>query len=173
MNKRFAIVSATLFILSACTQPLPPIDREALVTRNNPVVERLDTLASLSVGNGRFACTVDATGLQTFPEHYRNGVPLGTQSQWGWHSFANPAYYAFAETLRDYDFGRGHAEPYTVQFDEWGRRQRAANWYRVNPHRLHLGIIGFDSLAPNEIDDIRQKLDLWKGALGRRVMGRN
>lgn len=56
MNKRFAIVSATLFILSACTQPLPPIDREALVTRNNPVVERLDTLASLSVGNGRFAC---------------------------------------------------------------------------------------------------------------------
>ncbi len=172
MNKRFAIVSATLFILSACTQPLPPIDREALVTRNNPVVERLDTLASLSVGNGRFACTVDATGLQTFPEHYRNGVPLGTQSQWGWHSFANPAYYAFAETLRDYDFGRGHAEPYTVQFDEWGRRQRAANWYRVNPHRLHLGIIGFDSLAPNEIDDIRQKLDLWNGQIDSRFTAR-
>lgn len=172
MNKRFTIVCATLLFLSACTQPQPPIDREALVTRNNPIVERIDTLASLSVGNGAFAFTVDATGLQTFPEHYRNGVPLGTQSQWGWHSFANPARYAFAETLCDYDFGRGHTEPYAVQFDEAGRRQAAADWYRVNPHRLHLGIIGFDGLVPDEIDDVRQKLDLWNGQIDSRFTAR-
>ena len=165
MNKRFLIVCATAFCLSACTQPPAPIDRQALVSRNDPIVERLDSLASLSVGNGGFAFTVDATGLQTFPEHYRNGVPLGTQSQWGWHSFPNPAKYTHAETLRDYDFGRGHAEPYSVQFDEAGRQQAAADWYRANPHRLHLGTIGFDGLAPEAIDDIRQKLDLWNGQI--------
>ena len=58
--------------------------------RNNPHITAIDTLASLSVGNGEFAVTVDVTGLQTFPELYSKGVPLGTQAQWGWHSFANP-----------------------------------------------------------------------------------
>lgn len=165
MNKRFLIVCATAFCLSACTQPPAPIDRQALVSRNDPIVERVDSLASLSVGNGGFAFTVDATGLQTFPEHYRNGVPLGTQSQWGWHSFPNPEKYTHAETLRDYDFGRGRTEPYSVQFDEAGRQQAAADWYRANPHRLHLGTIGFDRLAPEAIDDIHQQLDLWNGQI--------
>jgi hypothetical protein len=62
----------------------------AVVTRNNPHITALDTLASLTVGNGDFAVTVDVTGLQTLPEHYSKGVPLGTQSSWGWHAFANP-----------------------------------------------------------------------------------
>jgi hypothetical protein len=63
------------------------IDRKALVQRHNVINKGTDTLSSLSVGNGRFAFTVDATGLQTFPEHYDKGIPLGTQSEWGWHSF--------------------------------------------------------------------------------------
>lgn len=142
-----------------------PIDRQALVERNSPVVTSLDSLASLSVGNGEFAVTVDATGLQTFPELYSKGVPLGTQSQWGWHSFANPERLKPAETLRDYDFGRGRTEPYAVQFNEPGRPQRAANWYRVNPHRLHLGTIGFDGLAPEAVSAVRQRLDLWQGRI--------
>ena len=66
------------------------IDRFALVERNNPHITSIDTLASLSVGNGRFAFTADVTGLQTFQTLYSKGVPLGTQSQWGWHSFDNP-----------------------------------------------------------------------------------
>ena len=44
------------------------IDRKQVVTRNNPHVTRVDPLSSLTVGNGHFAFTVDATGLQTFPE---------------------------------------------------------------------------------------------------------
>ena len=59
------------------------IDRKALVGRNNPVVQSVDTLASLSVGNGGFAVTVDVTGMQTFPEYYRGGVPLGTHERLG------------------------------------------------------------------------------------------
>ena len=75
------------------------IDRKALVTRNNPIITSVDTLASLSVGNGGFAFTSDITGLQTFPEYYKNGVPLGTQSEWGWHSFDNPEQYRIEESL--------------------------------------------------------------------------
>ena len=91
--KTFAVSIAALFIWTACGDGNQPIiDREALVERNSPVVTAFDSLASLSVGNGEFAYTVDITGLQTFPDNYKKGVPLGTQSQWGWHSFANPAY---------------------------------------------------------------------------------
>lgn len=163
LTKMFIPVLAAL-VCASCDHNCP-IDRQALVERNSPVVTSLDSLASLSVGNGEFAFTVDATGLQTFPERYAQGVPLGTQSQWGWHSFANPERLKPAEALRDYDFGRGHAEPYAVQFNEPGRPQRAANWYRVNPHRLHLGTIGFDGLAPEEVGAVRQRLDLWQGRI--------
>ena len=33
---------------------------------------------------------MDATGLQTFPEAYEQTIPLGTLSQWGWHTAPNP-----------------------------------------------------------------------------------
>lgn len=106
--KTFAVSIAALFIWTACGDGNQPIiDREALVERNSPVVTAFDSLASLSVGNGEFAYTVDITGLQTFPDNYKKGVPLGTQSQWGWHSFANPGRLTSEETLKEYDFGRG------------------------------------------------------------------
>ena len=76
---KHTIYALTMFALAACTPPKEKaIDRHALVTRNNPEVTAMDSLSSLSVGNGEFAYTVDATGLQTFPEVYKNGVPLGT-----------------------------------------------------------------------------------------------
>ncbi len=76
-------------IMSGCSSNSDKIDRYALVVRNNPHVTSIDTMASLTVGNGRFAFTADVTGLQTFPETYSAGVPLGTMSDWGWHSYAN------------------------------------------------------------------------------------
>src|SRR5215471_2889347 len=66
------------------------IDRQALVARHNPRLHKLDPLSPLSLGNGEFAFTADVTGLQTFPEAYRQ-IPLCTLSQWGWHSFPHPA----------------------------------------------------------------------------------
>lgn len=144
------------------------INRRALVERNNPQIETIDTLASLSIGNGGFAFTVDVTGLQTFPVYYRNGVPLGTQSQWGWHSFDNSENYKPEEFLKEYDFGRGHKELYACQFKESGRQQEAANWFRKNPHRLHLGIVGLelaDSVRPTDLKEIRQSLDMWQGLI--------
>lgn len=163
--KKLLYPLAALMLTACGSGKQSPIDREALVTRNNPHVILFDSLSSLSVGNGEFAFTVDATGLQTFPESYKKGVPLGTQSQWGWHSFANPEHYKHDETLKDYDFGRGRKEPYSVQFNEAGRQKEAANWFRVNPHRLHLGIVGFEEDDMNRISNMNQALDLWKGVI--------
>lgn len=102
MKKLFYSLLAV--VLAACgSEKQAPIDREALVARNNPQVSSFDSLASLSVGNGEFAFTVDATGLQTFPSVYKKGVPLGTQSQWGWHSFGNPNKYKPEEYLKEHD----------------------------------------------------------------------
>ncbi len=161
----WSAVCAAALSIESCTQANATIDRQALVERNNPHITAIDTLASLTVGNGEFAFTVDVTGLQSFPELYRNGVPLGTQSQWGWHSFVNTKNLTRQETLKDYDFGRGRQEPYAVQFNEDGRQKDAANYYRVNPHRLHLGAIGFDGLNPDQVTAIDQKLDMWNGLI--------
>jgi hypothetical protein len=161
--------TASLMACSGGGEYSGKIDRLALVNRNNPVVTSFEELSSLSVGNGNFAYTVDATGLQTFPELYSEGVPLGTQSQWGWHSFANPKNYKFEETLEDYDF-RGWPEPYSIQPKEDGRKKDATNWFRENPHRLHLGNVGFEitdndntPVTADKITDINQTLDLWNG----------
>ena len=154
--------------LAACTvlTAHAAIDRKALVTRNNPIVTSVDTMASLSVGNGGFAITTDITGLQTFPEYYKNGVPLGTQSEWGWHSFDNPEDYRIEESYWMYDFGHGHRELYATQ-PKSGRAKEAADWYRCNPHRLHLGCIGLEmeGLKPNDIQKPYQTLDMWTGTI--------
>ena len=167
--KKLLYPFVVLALMACGEKQQAPIDREALVDRNSPQVTAFDSLASLSVGNGEFAFTVDVTGLQTFPEMYTKGVPLGTQSQWGWHEFTNPKGYRHEETLKDYDFGRGRMEPYSVQFNEDGRQKEAANWFRVNPHRLHLGMVGFefgrDPLAVAQVTDIKQKLNLWEGVI--------
>ena len=156
------LIAATL----TATAGEKPIDRKALIKRNNPVVTSVDTLASLSVGNGGFAFTTDVTGLQTFPEHYRNGVPLGTQSEWGWHSFDNPEQYRIEESYQMYDFGHGHRELYATQ-PKTGRAKGAADWYRSNPHRLHLGCIGLEieGLKPSDIKKPHETLDMWTGKI--------
>jgi hypothetical protein len=164
------------FFCAQCLAQSGGIDRKALVRRHNPVVTSMDTLAALSVGNGKFAMTVDATGLQTFPEYYSKGVPLGTQSHWGWHSFPNRENYSFGETLKGFDFGHGHEEIYSVQPSQgsgnFRRLQGAADYFRANPHRLHLGIVGLEILkqdgthaSPRDISGIRQELDLWTGEI--------
>lgn len=174
MKMKYILLLAfiALFFVGCRLAESEKIDRLALVKRNSPVVNSFDKHSSLSVGNGEFAFTVDATGLQSFPAFYSDGVPLGTQAQWGWHSFENPEGYRFEETLKPYDFGRGKEELYAVQYNEKGRQQAAADWFRVNPHRLHLGTIGFamyhvdgSLIDMNSISQINQSLDLWKGCI--------
>lgn len=163
MKKPFLYFLSLLYCFSVHAAS---IDRKAVVTRHNPTVTSLDTLASLTVGNGGFAMTVDGTGLQTFPEYYAKGVPLGTMSDWGWHAFPNQQGFSPEETLADHDFHRGHSqELYALQFKQPGRQKEASDYFRQNPHRLHLGCLGFCIDQPDEVRDIRQTLDLWQGVI--------
>ena len=171
MKTKRIILTLTLALLTLpasmwATNNIFGINRKAVVTRNNPNVRAIDKLASLSVGNGGFAVTVDATGLQSFPETYSPGVPLGTRSDWGWHSFKNPENFKEEESWKTYNFGRGHNEIYATQAKDDKRSKDALNWYRVNPHRLHLGTVGL-SLGndPKQIKDIDETLDMWRGKI--------
>ncbi len=134
------------------------LERKPLVSRHNPVYKADDPRAPLGVGNGEFAFSADVTGLQTFPDKFEKSFPLCTQSQWGWHSFRRPAGQL---KLTEYDtFGR------MVGYASNGKGQEEIfNWLRENPHRLHLGRIGFLGLAPDDIRNPEQTLDLWTGTL--------
>lgn len=152
-------------ILAGCNSD--KIDREALVTRNNPYVDSVNPLHSLNVGNGAFTATLDATGLQTFPEYYKDGLSLGTYSEWAWHSFHNVEGYTHEETLENHPLP-GHPEGiYSVQvgYGQDARSQAAADWVRANPHRLHLGNFGFAGMKVEDITEVSQTLDMWNGVL--------
>ncbi|MGV3704972.1 MAG: hypothetical protein ACO1NU_06290 [Arcticibacter sp.] len=164
----YALGIALLQVLSANAQP---INRQQVVSRHNVINTKIDSLSSLSLGNGKFAFTADVTGLQTFPEAYRKGVSLGTQSEWGWNSFKDTVGYDISETLRNYNLN-GRMISYTVQWSEPLRKRQASDWFRKNPHRIHLGHLGFEIQKQNgsmvtisDIRNIRQELDLWSGVL--------
>ena len=165
-----------LLLFGSCQQKTKEhtIDRMAVVQRHNVTNESMDTLASLTVGNGAFAYTVDATGMQTFPRAYVNGVSLGTQVEWAWNSFKNTDDYQFEETLKSYDFNNeGRNAKYSIQHKVSGtREQQATEYFRVNPHRLQLGNVGLELRLENgdlagidDIQNIKQTLDLWTGLI--------
>jgi hypothetical protein len=145
------------------------IDRFALVSRHHPVLRKFEPLSPLSVGNGEFAFTCDVTGLQTFPDLYKDATPLCTMSQWGWHTTPLPPQLA-GKTLRltEYEtYGRKVSYP----TDSKGQEE-LFDWLRENPHRLHLGQIGLRLIkadgieaSATDITDIEQKLDLWTGII--------
>jgi hypothetical protein len=155
-------------IIAGCSNAeKEPIDRYELVSRHNPTVNSPDKLSSFTVGNGELAFTADFTGLQTFPGFYDDkSVPLGTQSHWGWHTIPSDEDYKLAQAFQSYDtYGR------QVNYaSETGND--AASWLRANPHRLHLGQVGFrltktdgSVAAIDDISNIEQTLNLWQGIL--------
>jgi hypothetical protein len=165
---RMAAVLSLAFAL-APDPAVAAIDRHALVTRHNVVLTQPDAKNPLSVGNGEFAFTADITGLQTFPDFHETGMPLGTESQWGWHSFPNTNSYRLEETFKEYDVnGRKVAYAETSNSNP----KPAAAWLRANPHRIDLGRIGLllrrqdgQPVQPSDLVHPRQTLDLWSGVL--------
>lgn len=150
------------------------IDREKLVRRHNPVLRRFDPESPLSLGNGEFTITVDSTGLQTFPDHYESGIPLCTQSNWGWHSFPSPSGGndpASLLKLQYYDAG-GRSIGYATSS---AGQEQLYKWLRQNPHRFNLVSIGFrlidesgERATMGEVSETAQELDLWTGILESR-----
>ncbi len=170
------IFLSIIIITSGCYDRNSEINRYELVTRHNIRNSVIDSLNSLSVGNGEFAFTVDATGLQTFPEFYSKGISLGTMSNWGWHTGENPQNFQLSEVYRTYEV-HGRSVDYLWQYgggDE-ARKREATNWLRENPHRIHLGMIGLQiikkdgsELRIRDIGENIQTLNLWTGEIESR-----
>ena len=59
------------------------LDRRAIVSRHSPINRSFDPRSPLTVGNGEFCFTADATGLQSFPHLYEKDLTLSTMSQRG------------------------------------------------------------------------------------------
>jgi hypothetical protein len=163
--------TAVFFFLCACAAVAAPIDRLALVTRHNVVLTNFDATNPLSVGNGGFCFTVDATGRQTFSEAFEKTTPLGTLSDWGWHTFPNPNGWSIDTFhFREFPDLNGRLVPYA---DAPGKKLTPeAQWLRENLHRLDLGQIGLalrhadgSPATPNDLTDVRQELDLWNGRI--------
>lgn len=170
--KRIVLIPVLSLVFSI-TSMAQKIDRKEVVTRNNPKVNAVDSLGSLSVGNGHFATTVDVTGLQSYPLFYKKGVSLCAQSDWGWHSYPNTEGYKVEETWGAKDLGHGHEELYAVQHrDKTTRGYGASEYYRINPHRLNLGAAGIlitdkkgNQVPITALTDIEQSLDMWAGVI--------
>lgn len=145
-----------------------PIDRQALVTRHNPVIRKLDVDAPLTVGNGGFAFGADITGLQTFAEHYhRWGVPVETESRWCWVSDPNPNNFKLSDANKDFKQAGERIVGYPTQAST-----PAGDWLRKNPRIQPLGQIALDytkadgsPLKPEDIQKPEQTLDLWYGVI--------
>jgi hypothetical protein len=146
------------------------IDRQALVTRHNPHLTAIDPWAPLSVGNGEFCFTVDVTGLQTFADYYhQNGIATETQARWSWHTNPNPNGYKLADANRPFTaYGKTLGYP-------TNQSSPAGQWLRENPQAMPLPQLALDlkreggaALAPGDIHDIDQTLDLWTGTITSR-----
>ncbi len=147
------------------------IDRKSVVERHQVYNQALDTLASLSVGNGHFTFTVDATGLQTFPAFYAKGISLGTQSSWSWHAFPNSENFQRSETYRAENYA-GRPMTYALQGHKNACKDAATDYFRANPHRIHLGHVGFriklengTIATPEDVREVTQTLNPYTGEI--------
>lgn len=148
------------------------IDRYALVMRHNPILKDFNTSSPLSVGNGEFAFTVDATGMQTYPARYSDKMPLCTQSQWGWHTTpvsSEKDSYSYKELEPELYDTYGRKVGY---FTDSKGQEEIFHWLRQNPHRLNLGQIGLEmtmddgmKVDMDNISDIYQTLNMWEGLI--------
>ncbi|WP_340402114.1 glycoside hydrolase family 65 [Paenibacillus sp. FSL H8-0079] len=143
------------------------MDRHSVVTRNHPVLTQLEPRSPLSVGNGEFAFSADFTGLQTYPDLYE--IPLGTQSNWGWHYTGGHHVFGDEDIVYQAFETYGRKVPYPMKPED---KEEAYHWLRQNPHRLQLGRISFRLLGEDGQDTdvahvvpVRQELNLWTGIL--------
>jgi len=170
-STRIALVCAWGAIGAAVSAQ--PIDRQALVSRHNPVIRSVDVDSPFSVGNGQFAFTADVTGLQTFSAHYqREGIPTETAARWAWHSEPNPSGYKLDDANRPFTEADGRVVAYPTNASG-----PAGLWLRRNPHDVPLGQLSFEADkkdgTPLWLDDIRdpqQSLDLWRGVITSRFV---
>jgi hypothetical protein len=171
MKSLLHVCLQSFVLLATLAGNAAPINRHALVARHDVVLTHFDAANPLSVGNGEFCFTVDATGLQTFPEAFEKTTPLGTLSDWGWHTSPNPDGWDIDKfQFKEYTNLLGRAVPYADV--PHNQQTPEIKWLRANPHRLHLGQIGFilkhadgSPTRTNDLSNVSQRLDLWNGEI--------
>jgi hypothetical protein len=154
------------------SRPALRIDREALVARHKVVLTEANPEHVLTVGNGDFAFSVDATGMQTFTQFHDQSAAMArshkraagdanpmaaifadppvvntaTMSNWGWHEMPNPDNYVLDDAMTDYETARGrvsYPDRYaTTPTGDAVDQFKAGAWLHVNPQRLDLGRVG-------------------------------
>lgn len=138
------------------------IDRKSLVLRHNVVMTKADALSPVSVGNGHFCCTVDITGMQSFPEFYELGIPLSIMSEWGWHRAPNMNNYKLFDTFKFLQT-ENKKVPYPI------KNTSGYEYLRANPHQTGLALIGLEKikggLSLTDLKKTVQTLNLWEGLL--------
>jgi protein-glucosylgalactosylhydroxylysine glucosidase len=166
MQLSFNLAAVLLMISCNGDSACHSIDRYALVNRHLPKCDAADPFSPFTIGNGEFAFSVDMTGLQTLNDFYEQGIPLVTQSSWGWHSTPNIQNYHSEQTYKYFDTYDRKA-PYASIMDS-----EPAKYLRANPHRLNLGRIGFKKLNPDyadvqvsDVSQIDQVMDVWEGII--------
>jgi hypothetical protein len=155
-----------LIVQFSCQPVVSKIDREILVSRHQVKLDSINKMSPLSVGNGHFCYTADITGMQTFPGYYKEGIPLTTMAEWGWHSFPNTEEYQLLNTFLGVD-SHGKKVKYPINTEHPG-----STYLRSNQHQITLGLIGLQMQDENnnlvtleQLQSIDQILDLWKGTL--------
>lgn len=169
-------VPALVFVLAllpvaATATAAAPIDRQAVVTRHNVHTTRIDPEATITLGNGDFALSVDVTGLQGLERiYYDNGLPLETRATWAWHTFPNVEGHRFEDTMGEVDF-HGRAIRYPIR-----QKTPAGAYFRENPQPMPLGQFAFtlfgEPLRTEDISGIDQTLDLWTGLVTSKLLVR-
>lgn len=151
--------------------------------RHSPVLDKFDPLTPFGVGlpGADFVFTADVTGLQTLAGPHDAGQELNTMAGWAWHEFPNPENFTLADCTALHPHAEG-MRPYSpmtpppgLSGEKAGRWRVAAAWLRSNPHRFGLGRLGFaaadgGAIAPARVSGIRQRMDLWTGALHSRFI---
>ncbi len=74
--------------------------------------------------------------MQTFPEHYKEGIPLTTMAEWGWHSFPNTEAYQLSDTYTEVD---SHYKKVKYPIHN---KHPGTSYLRANPHQITLGLVG-------------------------------
>ncbi len=149
------------------------INRKELVSRHNPIIEKVDPANVLTVGNGELGFSADVTGMQTLYDTY-NVTPLCTMSQWGWHTQpVSESRYAY--TLSDLVMTEYECNGRTVKYPKkkFPGNEEVYDWLRENPHRLNLARIGLlldhSAIVPEQLSAVHQELHLYDGELVSRL----
>ncbi len=77
----FLCLILSVALLNRCRN-ITKTETLTLVAENNIVNSVIDSMSSMSLGNGHFIFSTDITGLQTFPDFYSSAIPLITSSDW-------------------------------------------------------------------------------------------